>query len=90
VTALQPVATRYAVATVPLDHPDHRHLVVYIEARPGGRWVVTCPGDTGEFLNTDGAWDWGAEDSDEWRTRHWHTWDVAVELARAACAEFVP
>ena len=89
---LTPVPTRFTVSGLPIDDDNARYVSIYIERRPGNRWVVTDGWASAQFLDTEGKWAWrdhDAMDYDTWRQRYHHSFEVAAELAKDAAVELL-
>lgn len=89
---LSPIPHRYEVSALHEWNPNRRNFTVFLEARPGDRWVVTDGFTPTQLMRADGEWTWQAHansDDDEWRAAHWHTFEVASELAARAARDAI-
>lgn len=78
------IITQYTICGLPLDHELALHFSVLLEWRPGGRYVVRR---LSQYLDVDGEWLTGPDDTEQWRADNWHSYDTAADLARVAAAE---
>lgn len=72
------------VSVVPVDHPQRRHLQLFLRPTPTGTWMVT-PNDSGMFLaDVDGQFVSryeAAEHPDGLEARCHHPWERALSIA---------
>lgn len=87
---LTPTPVRYEVSALRRSNPNRRHHTMYLEVRPGDRWVVTDGSEPKRFHAVDGTvgskYDEDAR-SDEWKARFWLSFSAAAELASKVAEE---
>lgn len=84
---LTPIATRYTVCALPIDHKNARYVKVFIDRRPGDQWVVTDGAIPAQFADAAGKWayrDSDATDYDTWQDLFHHDFETATRLAQDA------